>query len=178
MGSHRTGAVKKFALDSRAHVVGLIALVTGALIAVMLPAIASAAEGADSELVVVAASAAGDAWDSPDGDQGASVLTHGHIGCLSVDAVGQCADGLWGLVPGASWIWRSQMTVGDGLSCDEYPFFTSAEGGPGASLQLVPDLEQNIQGGYLRAFYSACLPVGRQFRVEPRPSNPTTTYRC
>jgi hypothetical protein len=109
MGSHRTG-VKKFALDSRAYIFGLVGLVTGALIAVMLPAISSAAEGAESELVVVAASAVGDAWDSPDGELGEAVLTHGHIGCLSVDTVGQCEDGLWGLVPGASWIWRSQMS--------------------------------------------------------------------
>lgn len=48
---------------------------------------------------------------------------------------------------------RGAGEVGDALSCDEYPFYTSRQGGPGASLWLVPGWEQDKQGGFLSAFY-------------------------
>ncbi|WP_275820702.1 NucA/NucB deoxyribonuclease domain-containing protein [Streptantibioticus ferralitis] len=46
-----------------------------------------------------------------------------------------------------------------GLSCDEYPFASTAEGGtfyapPNRGIAWVPQAEQNQQGGYLSAFYS------------------------
>jgi hypothetical protein len=43
-----------------------------------------------------------------------------------------------------------------GLWCDEYPFASSREGGPGSSVMLAPAWEQLIQGGYLSAFYGLC----------------------
>lgn len=74
---------------------------------------------------------------------------------------------------------RCAGEVGDALSCDEYPFFTSRQGGPGASLDLVPGWEQNRQGGFLRNFYAACgVGQGDDYVVAPMPSQPTTTVRC
>lgn len=67
----------------------------------------------------------------------------------------------------------------DAMSCDEYPFFTSLQGGPGASLRLVPGWEQNRQGGYLRNFYATCgIAEGEDFLVGPMPSAATTTFTC
>ena len=75
---------------------------------------------------------------------------------------------------------RCPSPLGDGLSCDEYPFYTSLQGGPpGASLRLVPGWEQNKQGGDLGYFYAACgVDVGDSFLVVPQPSQPTTTFVC
>ncbi|MGH9223344.1 MAG: NucA/NucB deoxyribonuclease domain-containing protein [Acidimicrobiales bacterium] len=74
---------------------------------------------------------------------------------------------------------RCAGSPGDGLSCDEYPFYTSRQGGPGASLRLVPGWEQDKQGGFLSAFYGACgIGQGDSFVVDPMPSLPTTTFRC
>ncbi len=41
-----------------------------------------------------------------------------------------------------------------GKNCDEYPFFTTVEGGPGASLQEVPADENRAEGSALRRMYS------------------------
>jgi len=44
-----------------------------------------------------------------------------------------------------------------GLSCDEYPFKTTFEGGALASARGVPGWEQDRQGGILNAFYAVKL---------------------
>jgi fibro-slime domain-containing protein/RHS repeat-associated protein len=43
----------------------------------------------------------------------------------------------------------------DGESYEEYPFASSAEGGPGAHVEVVPDELQDRQGGLFRAFLRA-----------------------
>jgi hypothetical protein len=45
---------------------------------------------------------------------------------------------------------RRQMAP---LSCDEYPFASTAQGGAGASTRGVPPGEQDVQGGILSGFY-------------------------
>ncbi|MCI0397129.1 MAG: DUF6531 domain-containing protein [Chloroflexi bacterium] len=64
------------------------------------------------------------------------------------------------------------------LSCDEYPFASTAQGGqksvPTPSLALVPLPEQWIQGGRLEAFYAMCkitpnVPIKNHFAVAPNP---------
>lgn len=73
---------------------------------------------------------------------------------------------------------RCAGETGDALSCDEYPFFSTRQGGPGASLRLVPGWEQDLQGGRLSAFYSACgIAPGDDFLVRPMPQ-PVTTFAC
>ncbi len=53
-----------------------------------------------------------------------------------------------------------------GKECDEYPFASTYEGGQGASAELVPEQENQIQGGQLSAFYrSNNLRNGSQFIV-------------
>jgi hypothetical protein len=60
-------------------------------------------------------------------------------------------------------------TRGSTLSCDEYPFASTLEGGRGASIAGVPRVEQRRQGGALRAFYAkARVRVGDQFLVVVR----------
>jgi hypothetical protein len=39
-----------------------------------------------------------------------AVLTYGHTGCLAIDGGGFCTSGKWPLIPGARWIWYSQLT--------------------------------------------------------------------
>ena len=68
------------------------------------------------------------------------------------------------------------------MYCDEYPFFSTAEGGPGASLMLVPAPEQWYQGGMLSAFYFACKvipndPIEGAFGVIPL-ATPRTMWQC
>jgi hypothetical protein len=43
---------------------------------------------------------------------------------------------------------------GSKLSCDEYPFASTTQGGRGASVAGVPRVEQRRQGGALRVFYA------------------------
>jgi hypothetical protein len=63
--------------------------------------------------------------------------------------------------------------------CDEYPFFTSLEGGPGASLKIVPAFEQQRQGGKLSRFYGKCkVAKGTKYFVAPTILAPVTTWRC
>jgi hypothetical protein len=53
-----------------------------------------------------------------------------------------------------------------GFSCDEYPFASTAQGGRGASVRLVPVREQNIQGGIISSFYRVnAIGNGDRFRV-------------
>jgi RHS repeat-associated protein len=52
------------------------------------------------------------------------------------------------------------------LSCDEYPYASTANGGPGASTAPVPPSEQNSQGGLLGGFYGSFHPYyGRPMRI-------------
>jgi hypothetical protein len=57
-----------------------------------------------------------------------------------------------------------------GFSCDEYPFASTAQGGVGASVRLVPVQEQNIQGGIISSFYRVkAIGNGDKFRVSVEP---------
>jgi hypothetical protein len=74
---------------------------------------------------------------------------------------------------------RCAGSVGDGLSCDEFPFFKTFQGGPGASLRQVPDSENLPQARAISAFYRSCgIAVGSNFVVSPQPNQPTTTWTC
>jgi hypothetical protein len=58
---------------------------------------------------------------------------------------------------------------GSPLSCDEYPFASTLEGGRTARIAGVPKVEQRRQGGALRAFYAKeRIRVGDQFLVVVR----------
>lgn len=62
--------------------------------------------------------------------------------------------------------------------CDEYPFAKTKEGGPGASLRLVPGAEQSWQGSMFSAFIRACKlkshdPIEGKFGVVPTGVGPT-----
>ena len=61
--------------------------------------------------------------------------------------------------------------------CDEYPFFSTLQGGPGASLRVVPGWEQEIQRNTLNNwFYARCpVPIGRSFIVLTNFSWPTNS---
>ena len=60
---------------------------------------------------------------------------------------------------------------GTGQQCDEFPYFSSLEGGPPPpggirpALRLVPGVEQSRQGGHLSSFNTAC-------GLNTRPNNP------
>jgi Deoxyribonuclease NucA/NucB len=55
---------------------------------------------------------------------------------------------------------------GSKLSCDEYPFAATSEGGRGAHIMGVPLQEQLRQGGQLRGFYARNrIPLGGAFVV-------------
>jgi hypothetical protein len=47
-------------------------------------------------------------------------------------------------------------TPGDGLDCDEYPFYATVEGGPGASLKPLNSADNRKEGRLLGWFYSEC----------------------
>jgi len=54
-----------------------------------------------------------------------------------------------------------------GMSCDEYPFASTAEGGSGAQVGCVPAYQNTDQGGYLSSFYVIeGIILGRKFGVE------------
>jgi Deoxyribonuclease NucA/NucB len=58
-----------------------------------------------------------------------------------------------------------------GMSCDEYPYASTAQGGAGASIAPVPVREQRIQGAQLGGFggfYNSLAP-GEEFCVEVVP---------
>jgi hypothetical protein len=50
------------------------------------------------------------------------------------------------------------------LSCDEYPFASTGQGGAGSSTRGVPLWENWLQGGLLSAFYFGMRP-GEPFAV-------------
>lgn len=48
----------------------------------------------------------------------------------------------------------TKMKPGPGLSCDEYPFASTYEGGKGATTAIVPIKENSLHGGQLSYFYT------------------------
>jgi len=75
--------------------------------------------------------------------------------------------------------------IASGNQCDEYPFRTTREGGPGpprASLRIVPTPQNRKQGEHLNRFYGLCglRRPDRAFLVVPlRPALETSTrYAC
>lgn len=68
---------------------------------------------------------------------------------------------------------KGNITAQSGKSCDEYPFFSTEEGGEGASLRLVSAFEQLwLQGVHVGMFYSVCNvvpgdPIKKTFAVVP-----------
>lgn len=76
------------------------------------------------------------------------------------------------------------------MQCDEFPYFSTNEGGPGSSLRLVPQPDNSREGGLLNGFYRApqCkITAGMPFLVIPTvvdvdaPSNalaPATFWAC
>ena len=70
-----------------------------------------------------------------------------------------------------------------GMWCDEYPFASTRQGGPGSSVMLAPAFEQMLQGGKLGAFYGLCkvtpnVAPDDGFAVGPAPFLPTTVWVC
>ncbi len=63
--------------------------------------------------------------------------------------------------------------AGPGLSWDEYPFASSAQGGYGASVRAVPLYENFVQGGIIAAsYFLENISVGDDFLVVPLPKLP------
>jgi hypothetical protein len=63
--------------------------------------------------------------------------------------------------------------------CDEYPFASAAEGGPGSSLMLVAQRHNRKQGGTLSRFYNFCGlsngdPTNINYVVVPQGAGDTT----
>jgi hypothetical protein len=54
----------------------------------------------------------GDLVIGPTGRKHHAVLSYGHAGCLSIDAQGFCAGGLWLTIAGAHWIWATRLVPG------------------------------------------------------------------
>lgn len=72
-------------------------------------------------------------------------------------------------------------------ACDEYPFYSTKEGGRGASLRLVPKAEQDLQGGLIGGFggfYTQCdIDDNDSYAVIPLvagtvPPGTPTFWRC
>jgi hypothetical protein len=77
--------------------------------------------------------------------------------------------------------------VPPGQQCDEYPFYSTNEAGPGARLQYVPAEDNGAESAGLRwmpyhcAFESGSAPgpLGTAYLVVPLPEIvPVTTYIC
>jgi hypothetical protein len=87
-----------------------------------------------------------------------------------------------------SWLATQPACAGNiallsGRWCDEYPFASARQGGPGSSVALMPAIEQMIQGGKLSAFYGLCKitpNVGPDdgYAVGPSLLMPTTIWVC
>lgn len=69
-----------------------------------------------------------------------------------------------------------------GMDCDEYPYRSTVEGGPGASLKPVPSSDNQAEGRALESMYEACglHVLGERFAVAPmnQPDAPPTFYLC
>jgi len=80
-----------------------------------------------------------------------------------------------GQVPGVNAGWyeadsRCFGTVPTATSCDEYPYFSTLQGGPGASLKTINAAQNSLEGSRLRSFYAVgrCnVPAGTSFLVIP-----------
>ncbi len=76
----------------------------------------------------------------------------------------------------------SNTLQGSGKQCDEYPFLSTREGGPGASLQPVSQADNSRHGGRVNQFYSVChlRQQGKRFLVVPLPAavHIPTRYAC
>lgn len=98
---------------------------------------------------------------------------------------GRPANLTWGTNPHSrSWYGSDPRCAGRSrlMWCDEYPFYSTWQGGPGASLQLVPGPEQWYQGIRLSVFYRVCKmvkddPVDGRFGVVPG-ATPVTGHQC
>jgi hypothetical protein len=69
------------------------------------------------------------------------------------------------------------------LHCDEYPFYSSRDGGPGASLRLIRAGENLSEGASLGTFYKKCpnvsaaAPGDREpYLVAPQFVSPTMSH--
>lgn len=61
-------------------------------------------------------------------------------------------------------------SVSDGTACDEYPYGSTLQGGPGASLKTINAAENSLEGTKLNQFYAAIhcnVPQGANFLVIP-----------
>lgn len=77
---------------------------------------------------------------------------------------------------------------GVALDCDEMPFFSTQQAGPGASLRLIDAVDNRNEGRALQGFYAACPRLvsapssaggGREpFVVAPLPVSPRTIAYC
>ena len=115
-------------------------------------------------------------WDTP--------LTSAHIASAILGNTSWANLHRATRVGGRRWYRSDPRCVGSSrlMYCDEYPFYSTAEGGPGASLMLVPAPEQWYQGGMLSAFYFACKvipndPIEGAFGVIPL-ATPKTMWQC
>jgi hypothetical protein len=73
--------------------------------------------------------------------------------------------------------------AGTGKSCDEYPFYASTEGGPGASLEPVPTSDNSGAGSRYGVFVRTCglsSELHTPFLVVPMAfaGAPPTTHFC
>jgi hypothetical protein len=80
-----------------------------------------------------------------------------------------------------------QANTDSAKQCDEYPFYSSLEGGPGASLRVIDGVQNGLEGTYYGAFAQICglrnvsLPDSeRSFIVVPLPyeGGPLTSGWC
>ena len=72
---------------------------------------------------------------------------------------------------------------GVSLDCDEYPFYTSTAGGPGASLRMLFASHNRSEGAHLGLFQAGCPTVGaatvanrQPYLVAPVPTAPTVWH--
>ena len=77
-----------------------------------------------------------------------------------------------------------------GANCDEYPFYSTTQGGPGANLKYIDGNQNQLQGRILGYFYTSntytaygqgCnLPTGQAFLAIPLPTGikVNTTWAC
>jgi len=63
--------------------------------------------------------------------------------------------------------------VGSTHQCDEYPFQSTSQAGPGASLRVIDGPDNVNEGGYLSLFYTQCgVGDGEPYLVLPIPTQP------
>jgi len=98
----------------------------------------------------------------------ASLSNQASAGWYNSPAYTEC----WGLTGGNT-----------GNDCDEYPYRSTHEGGPGASLRPVPSSDNQGEGNGISSFYPTCGITnndGKEFAVVPMTweSAPATFYYC